>query len=154
MLSAAPSLRAALSRVLEDSGPAARHDPQLGDAADAGHQGNCRSRPGTASAPSGQRARYRVGEGVTGRVVESCKPVIVPQVSREPMFLNRASAARSGQAGHQLHLRPDRAQPQGGRRAVGATCPFKRDRDYDDLRQVSSVSWPSMVAQARARSSG
>ncbi len=38
---------------------------------------------------AGKSARYRLGEGITGRVVESGKPIIVPQVSREPMFLNR-----------------------------------------------------------------
>ncbi len=36
-----------------------------------------------------RRARYRVGEGITGRVVESGRPVVVPEVSREPLFLNR-----------------------------------------------------------------
>ena len=39
---------------------------------------------------SGERARYRVGEGITGRVVESGKPNVVPQLGLEPMFLNRA----------------------------------------------------------------
>ena len=43
----------------------------------------------------GQRVQYRVGEGITGRVVESGKPIVVPQVSREPMLLNRA-AQRKG----------------------------------------------------------
>ena len=43
----------------------------------------------------GQKVQYRVGEGITGRVVESGKPIIVPQVSREPMLLNRA-AQRKG----------------------------------------------------------
>ena len=38
----------------------------------------------------GQRAQYRLGEGITGRVVQSGKPIVVPQVSREPLFLNRA----------------------------------------------------------------
>src|SRR5436190_3298263 len=32
----------------------------------------------------GPRAKYRIGEGITGQVVESCKPVIIPQVSLEP----------------------------------------------------------------------
>src|SRR5262245_51765721 len=36
-----------------------------------------------------QRGRYRLDEGVTGRVVSTGKPVIVPQVSKEPLFLNR-----------------------------------------------------------------
>jgi Nif-specific regulatory protein len=34
---------------------------------------------------------YKLGEGLTGRVAESGKPVIVPQVSKEPLFLNRMS---------------------------------------------------------------
>ena len=36
-----------------------------------------------------RRAKYKVGEGVTGRVVESGRPVIVPRVSHEPLFLDR-----------------------------------------------------------------
>ena len=39
---------------------------------------------------AGLRARYDLGEGIIGKVVESGKPVIIPQISREPMFLNRA----------------------------------------------------------------
>jgi Nif-specific regulatory protein len=42
----------------------------------------------------GQSVRYLVGEGVTGRVVQTGKPVVVPQVSREPTFLNRAGQRR------------------------------------------------------------
>src|SRR5262245_14507040 len=34
-------------------------------------------------------ASYRVGEGISGRVAESGRPVVVPRVSREPLFLNR-----------------------------------------------------------------
>ena len=36
-----------------------------------------------------RRTRYRVGEGITGRVVQSGKPVVVPRISQEPLFLNR-----------------------------------------------------------------
>ena len=39
---------------------------------------------------AGRAARYRLGEGIMGRVVETGKPIVVPQVSREPTFLNRA----------------------------------------------------------------
>ena len=35
--------------------------------------------------------RYRVGEGITGQVVQTGKPMVVPRVSREPAFLNRAA---------------------------------------------------------------
>ncbi len=33
--------------------------------------------------------RYQAGEGVTGKVIQSGKPTIVPQISKEPQFLNR-----------------------------------------------------------------
>ena len=43
-----------------------------------------------------QNVQYRIGEGITGRVVESGKPIVVPRVSREPAFLQpRAAAARA-----------------------------------------------------------
>lgn len=35
------------------------------------------------------RGRFKVGEGVTGRVFEKGEPMIVPDVGREPLFLNR-----------------------------------------------------------------
>src|SRR5207253_8723704 len=44
----------------------------------------------TGLSDAGRFARYRLGEGITGRVVETGKPIVVPKVSREPMFLNRA----------------------------------------------------------------
>ncbi len=37
------------------------------------------------------KTKYRLGEGLTGRVAETGKPVVVPQVSKEPLFLNRMS---------------------------------------------------------------
>jgi Nif-specific regulatory protein len=41
---------------------------------------------------TGSRAiTYQLGEGITGRVVQSGKPVVVPRVSREPAFLHRAA---------------------------------------------------------------
>jgi Nif-specific regulatory protein len=36
-----------------------------------------------------RRITYRIGEGVTGKVMQTGKPMIVPKVSQEPLFLNR-----------------------------------------------------------------
>ena len=36
-----------------------------------------------------QRARYRLGEGITGQVVETGEPVVVPSIASEPRFLDR-----------------------------------------------------------------
>ncbi len=41
------------------------------------------------TAEARRRGRYKLGEGITGRVVENGEPAIVPRISQEPMFLNR-----------------------------------------------------------------
>ncbi len=97
-------------------------------------------------APEGQRAQYRLGEGVTGRVVESGKPVVIPQVSREPMLLNRAVQRKGLKEELSFICVPIMI----GRKPVGALgvdMHFKRDRDYDRtvnfLRVVAGI-----IAQA------
>jgi Nif-specific regulatory protein len=39
-----------------------------------------------------KRGKYKIGEGITGRVVATGEPIIVPQISEEPLFLNRTRA--------------------------------------------------------------
>jgi Nif-specific regulatory protein len=36
-----------------------------------------------------RRGRYKLGEGITGKVVVTGEPIIVPQIGDEPQFLNR-----------------------------------------------------------------
>ncbi len=39
-----------------------------------------------------ERGRYRLGEGVTGKVIQTGRAMVVPRVSQEPLFLNRTGA--------------------------------------------------------------
>ena len=39
-----------------------------------------------------KRGRYLVGEGITGKVVETGEPMVVPQIEKEPLFLNRTQS--------------------------------------------------------------
>ncbi len=48
-----------------------------------------------------ERGRYAVGEGVTGGVMKTGEPAIIPDVAKHPEFLNRTKARR---------LKPDDAQ--------------------------------------------
>jgi Nif-specific regulatory protein len=41
-----------------------------------------------------ERGRYRPGEGVTGKVVKTGRPVVVPHISEEPLFLDRTGARK------------------------------------------------------------
>jgi Nif-specific regulatory protein len=36
-----------------------------------------------------KRGKYKIGEGITGRVVATGEPIIVPHIANEPLFLNR-----------------------------------------------------------------
>ena len=38
------------------------------------------------------RGHYRLGEGITGRVIETGRPMVAPNLSQEPLFLNRTGA--------------------------------------------------------------
>jgi len=85
--------------------------------------------------------RFKLGEGITGKVVESGKPIVVPRVSKEPAFLNIAPR------------RPDHNKQELSficvpimlnRAAVGALSVdlrFKAERDYD-----SSVKFFGIVS--------
>ncbi len=96
--------------------------------------------------PEGQSARYAVGEGVTGRVVESGKPVIVPRASKEPMFLNRARRKNLERRDISFICVPIKMKkkPVG---AISIDLPFEKGRDYQGyVRFLDVVS--SMIAQA------
>jgi len=41
------------------------------------------------------RGRYKIGEGVTGKVVESGEPMVVPDIEAEPLFLNKTQARKN-----------------------------------------------------------
>ncbi|MEW6262345.1 MAG: sigma 54-interacting transcriptional regulator [Thermodesulfobacteriota bacterium] len=43
-----------------------------------------------------RRGRYKRGEGVTGRVLETGEPMIVPNIGADPLFLDRTKSRRQG----------------------------------------------------------
>lgn len=86
---------------------------------------------------------YRLGEGITGRVVESGKPIVVPQVSREPMFLNRVGQRRDLEKRDVTYVCVPffvNNRPIG---SLGVDLKFEPDRDYDSdmtcLRVVATM---------------
>src|SRR4051812_11091269 len=94
-----------------------------------------------------QNVQYRMGEGITGRVVETTKPIVVPRVSREPTMLNRA-ARRSD--GDDQELSFVCVPVVLNRRAVGALgvdLRYKPERDFDSSVKFFGVV-ATMIAQA------
>jgi len=75
-----------------------------------------------------QRGLYKPGEGITGRVIEKGKSIIVPRISQEPLFLNRTAAR--GKAREELSFLC--VPIKKGRQVVGALSvdfPFDAGRD-------------------------
>jgi Nif-specific regulatory protein len=91
--------------------------------------------------------RFKVGEGITGQVVQSGKPIVVPRVSREPAFLNRAPR-RTDVPRQELTFICVPIIVQ--RVAVGTLAVdlrFKAERDYDSSVKFFGVV-SSIIAQA------
>ncbi|MHC4222002.1 MAG: sigma 54-interacting transcriptional regulator, partial [Planctomycetota bacterium] len=42
-----------------------------------------------------QNVRYKIGEGITGQVMQTGKPIVVAKISEEPLFLNRFKRAET-----------------------------------------------------------
>lgn len=95
----------------------------------------------------GTRVHYLIGEGVTGRVVETGKPVVVPQVSREPMFLNRAGQRKYSPSWEITFICVPiliNHKPVG---SLSVDLLFDTDRDYSRETKFFGVV-SSMIAQA------
>lgn len=100
------------------------------------------------SSDASRRVTYRVGEGVIGRVVESGKPVVVPQTSREPLLLNRIRALDSAPTRKEMSFICVPILVDGKAIGViGADRPYKLERDFDRTTKFLSVI-ASMIAQA------
>ena len=91
------NLKASLHRVLEIL--AAQYGAVRGLVSLVDADGDLQVEAADGVGQSSRAVRYRMGEGITGRVVQSGKPIVVPRVSREPAFLHRA--ARRPELAHQ-----------------------------------------------------
>jgi Nif-specific regulatory protein len=90
---------------------------------------------------------FKVGEGITGQVVQSGKPIVVPRVSKEPEFLNRMPR-RADLARHELTFICVPIVVQ--RSTVGTLAvdlKFKAERDYESSVKFFGIV-SSMIAQA------
>jgi Nif-specific regulatory protein len=95
----------------------------------------------------GAQVNHEVGEGITGRVMETGHPIVVPRVSSEPLVL------------HRLAKRPELAEEELSflcvpivlnRKTIGTLAVdlrFKPDRDYDRAGKFLGVV-ASMLGQA------
>jgi len=144
-LSGTLNLKTSLHRVLEIL--ATEYDAVRGLISLVDNDGNVRVEAADGIGDTARPIRYQLGEGITGRVVESGKPIVVPQVSREPAMLHRAS--RRPELRHQ-ELSFICVPILLNRRGVGALAidlKFSPDRTFNRSVKFFGIV-ASMVAQA------
>jgi Nif-specific regulatory protein len=144
-LSGTLNLKASMHRVLEVL--AHHHGAVRGIVSLLHPDGDLRVEASDGLGEASRPARYQMGEGITGKVVQSGKPIVVPRVSHEPAFLHRA--ARRPELAHQ-ELSFICVPILINRRAVGALAidlKFKPERTFDrSLKFLVLVA--SMIGQA------
>ena len=90
---------------------------------------------------------YKVGEGITGQVAQSGKPIVVPRISKEPEFLNRmprrADVARNELSFICVPIVVQRATVG----TLAVDLKFKAERDYESSGKFFGIV-SSMIAQA------
>jgi Nif-specific regulatory protein len=94
-----------------------------------------------------ERGRYRLGEGVTGQVVQTGRPAVVPHITEEPTFLDRTGARQDmGKRDISFICVPIKL----GAEVIGALSADRLFTDevdlQEDLRLMSVIS--AMIAQA------
>ncbi|MDI6732135.1 MAG: sigma 54-interacting transcriptional regulator [Candidatus Margulisbacteria bacterium] len=94
-----------------------------------------------------ERGRYKIGEGITGKVVETGKPMVVPDIESSPLFLNKTQARKNLENRKFAFLC---VPVKVGNKVVGALSIdhlFKGDISYEnDIKLLTVIA--SMVGQA------
>jgi len=92
------------------------------------------------------RGKYKLGEGITGRVIETGKALLVPKISEEPLFLNRTATRK---AVHNKELSFMCVPVKKGSQVVGALSvdqPFEESYSLKDGQRLLSII-ATMIAQ-------
>lgn len=96
-----------------------------------------------------EKLRYRLGEGITGRVVKTGKPIAVPHASQEPLFLDQLGllrVRRKSMADLSYISVPIRIDGRNAG-ALGVAFVYEKDRDLGHLVKVLGIA-ASMLGQA------
>jgi Nif-specific regulatory protein len=94
---------------------------------------------------------YKSGEGLTGRIAETGKPVIVPQVSKEPLYLNRLSAFDPKKDREQTFIGVPIVSEYKTLGVLVVNLPFSLKRDYDSVKKFLILVASALLQQIRLR---
>jgi len=94
-----------------------------------------------------ERVKYKLGEGITGRVIQTGKPVTIPKISEEPDFLDRTAARKKGKGIKELSFIC--VPIKRGKQVIGALsvdCVYEKSNPLKEGQKLLSVV-ATMIAQ-------
>ncbi len=79
-----------------------------------------------------ERVKYKLGEGITGRVIETGEAVSIPKISEEPLFLDRTGSRKKRKDGDQSFIC---VPVKKGKQVIGA---LSVDKPFDESYALKS----------------
>ena len=101
--------------------------------------------------PEVKQVRFQVGEGLTGKIAESGKSIVVPQVSKEPLFLNRMSSWDPTREKEQSFIGVPIALDYRVFGVLIINLSYSAQRDYDSALQFMTLVASALLQPIRVR---
>ncbi|HNY92908.1 MAG TPA: sigma 54-interacting transcriptional regulator [bacterium] len=101
--------------------------------------------------PREGNAIYRFNEGLCGRIAETGKPVVVPRVSKEPLFLNRLGSWESALRPEQSFIGVPIALDYRTLGVLFINLPYTPRRDYDNALNFLTLVASALVQRLHIR---
>jgi Nif-specific regulatory protein len=98
-----------------------------------------------------KQVRFSVGEGLTGKIAESGKSIVVPQVSKEPLFLNRMSSWNPKREREQSFIGVPIALDYRVFGVLIVNFPYHAQRDYEAALQFLMLVASALLQPIRVR---
>ncbi len=95
------------------------------------------------------RITYRRGEGLTGRIAETGKPIVSPQVSKEPLFLNRLKSWNKQRDREQSFIGVPIQLDYETLGVLIVNLPYNPRRDYESAKKFLTLVASALVQSIR-----
>lgn len=97
------------------------------------------------------KTRYDFGEGLTGKIAETGKPIIVPRVSTEPLFLNRMSSWNPEKDKEQTFMGVPIILDYSSLGTLIVNLPYSAKRDYESTLQFLTLVASTLLQPIRVQ---
>jgi Nif-specific regulatory protein len=91
------------------------------------------------------KTEFMVGEGLTGKIAETANTIVVPQLSKEPLYLNHNSAFRSKNSPEQSFIGAPIMLDHSVLGALTVNLPYSQNRDYANAKKFIQLVASALI---------